>query len=56
MIDPKSNVAKQLAEALKHHQGNLAANQEAANNLERLKQMAARLQEMAEESSDEGDS
>ena len=49
MLDPKSNMAEQLANALLHHQKNLKEQKKAQKNTEMLEQMLEQLEELAEQ-------
>lgn len=49
MFDPNSDIARQLAQALMHHQRNLARNKQAEHDLERLQEMLARAQALADD-------
>ncbi len=44
MLDPESNVAEQLANALKHHQKNLIEKDKAEKNVEALRQLVSELE------------
>ena len=50
MLDPESNVAEQLANALKHHQKNLVEKDKAEKNVEVLRQMVDQLETMSDRS------
>ena len=50
MIDPKSNVAEQLAGALKHHQKNMIETNKARKNVEVLREMVTQLETLSAES------
>ncbi len=50
MLDPESNVAEQLANALKHHQKNLIEKDKAEKNVEVLRQMVDQLETMTDAS------
>ncbi len=53
MLDPESDMAEQLAKAIKHHQKNLGAQDEAERKVEMLRQLVAQLEEMAGAADDE---
>ncbi len=44
MLDPESNVAEQLANALKHHHKNLIEKDTAEKNVEALRQLVTQLE------------
>lgn len=48
MLDPKSNMAEQLANALLHHQKNLKEQKKAQKNMEMLEQMMEQLEDLSE--------
>ncbi len=48
MLDPESDIAEQLANAIKHHQRNLAERDEAEKNVERLRQLVTQLEEISD--------
>ena len=50
MLDPESNVAEQLANALKHHQKNLIEKDKAEKNVEVLRQLVTQLETLTEQS------
>lgn len=50
MLDPKSDVAEQLAHALRHHQKNLVEKDQAEKNVEVLRQLVDQLETMTDES------
>ena len=50
MIDPNSNVAEQLANALKHHQKTLAETNKAQKNVEVLRDLVTRLETLSADS------
>ncbi len=47
MLDPESNLAEQLAHALRHHQKNLVEKDKAEKNIEVLRQMVSELETLA---------
>ena len=51
MLDPESNVAEQLAHALKHHQKNLIEKNKAEKDVEALRQLVSQLETLTEPSS-----
>ncbi len=53
MLDPESDIAEQLANAIRHHQKNLAEQGEAQKNVEALRQMVAQLEELSDESDED---
>ncbi len=54
MLDPESNVAEQLANALKHHQKNLIEKDKAEKNVEVLRQLVTQLETLTEQSNKDG--
>jgi len=54
MLDPKSDVAEQLANALRHHQKNLVEKDQAEKNVEVLRQLVDQLDTMTDESGKAG--
>lgn len=48
MLDPKTNVAEQLADALRHHQKNMVQQQQAEQKAAVLQQMVDQLKEMSD--------
>jgi len=50
MLDPNSDVAEQLANALRHHQKNLVEKDKAEQDVEKLRQMVTQLEAMTGES------
>ena len=50
MLDPESDVAEQLANALRHHQKNLVEKDEAEKKVEVLRQLVGQLEAMSDES------
>lgn len=50
MLDPESDVAEQLAGAIRHHQKNLVDKDKAEKNVEMLRQMVIQLEAMTAES------
>ena len=55
MLDPKSDVAEQLANALRHHQKNLVEKDQAEKNVEVLRQLVDQLETMTDESGKAGE-
>lgn len=49
MLDPESDVAEQLANALRHHQKNLLEKDRAEKDVERLREMMTQLEAMTDE-------
>lgn len=49
MLDPESDVAEQLANALRHHQKNLLEKDRAEKDVERLREMMTQLEAMTNE-------
>ncbi len=47
MLDPESDVAEQLANAIRYHQKNLAEREEAEKNVEKLRQLVTQLEELS---------
>ncbi len=50
MLDPESNVAEQLANALKHHQKNLVEKDKAEKDVEVLRQLVTQLETLTDQS------
>ncbi len=50
MLDPESNFAEQLANALRHHQKNLVEKDKAEKNVEVLRQLVDQLETMSSSS------
>ena len=50
MLDPESNVAEQLANALKHHQKNLIEKDKAEKSVEALRQLVSELETLTDPS------
>ncbi len=50
MIDPQSNMAEQLANALRHHQNNQIESNKAKKNVEVLRDLVAQLESMSTDS------
>ncbi|MEE8500249.1 MAG: hypothetical protein V3S27_06715 [Kiloniellales bacterium] len=50
MLDPESNVAEQLANALRHHQKNLVEKDKAEKNVEVLRQLVDQLETLTDSS------
>ncbi len=48
MLDPESNIAEQLANAIRHHQKNLAEQDKAEKNVEKLRQLVTQLEEISD--------
>ncbi len=53
MLDPESDVAEQLAGAIRHHQKNLADKDKAEKNVEMLRQMVTQLEAMSPKSGED---
>jgi hypothetical protein len=53
MLDPESNVAEQLANAIRHHQKNLVEKDEAEKNVEVLRQLVDQLDTMSDQSGED---
>ncbi len=54
MLDPESDVAEQLAGAIRHHQKNLVEKDKAEKNVEMLRQMVTQLEAMSPKSGEGG--
>ncbi len=50
MLNPESNVAEQLANALRHHQKNLVEKDKAEKNVEALRQLVSQLETLTDPS------
>ncbi len=50
MLDPESNVAEQLANALRHHRKNLIETGKAEKNVEVLRQLVDQLETLSDSS------
>ncbi len=50
MLNPESDIAEQLANALKHHQKNLVEKNQAEKKVETLRQLVTELEALAEDS------
>lgn len=48
MLDPESNIAEQLANAIRHHQKNLVEQDKAEKNVEMLRQLVTQLEEFSD--------
>jgi hypothetical protein len=48
MLDPESNIAEQLADAIRHHQKNLVEQHKANKNVEKLRQLVTQLEEISD--------
>ncbi len=48
MLDPESDIAEQLANAIRHHQKNLAEQDKAEKNVEKLRQLVTQLGEISD--------
>ncbi len=48
MLDPQSNIAEQLANAIRHHQKRLVERDEAEQNVEKLRQLVTQLEEISD--------
>ncbi len=48
MLDPESDIAEQLANAIRHHQKSLAERHEAEKNVEILRQLVTQLEEISD--------
>ncbi len=53
MLDPESNIAEQLADAIRHHQKNLVEQDKAEKNLETLRQLVTQLGEISDGNKDD---
>ena len=56
MLDPQSDIAEQLANAIRHHQKNLAGQDKAEKNVEMLRQLVTQLEGLSDapDKDDEG--
>ena len=48
MLDPESDSAERLANAIRHHQKNLAEQDKAEKNVEKLRQLVTQLEEFSD--------
>ncbi len=53
MLDPESNIAEQLADAIRHHQKNMAEQDKAEKKVEALRQLVTQLEGMSDGSKDD---
>ncbi len=53
MLDPQSDIAEQLANAIRHHQKNLAEQGKAEKNVEMLRQLVTQLEELSDGNKDD---
>ena len=53
MLDPESDIAEQLANAIRHHQKNLAGQDKAEKNVEVLRQLVTQLEELSDGNKDD---
>jgi len=53
MLDPESNIAEQLANAIRHHQKNMAEQDKAEKKVEALRQLVTQLEEISDGSKDD---
>ncbi len=53
MLDPESNIAEQLANAIRHHQKNLAEQDKAEKKVEALRQLVTQLEGISDGSKDD---
>ncbi len=52
MLDPQSDIAEQLANAIRHHQKNLVEQDKAEKNIEMLRQLVTQLEELSDDHKD----
>ena len=55
MLDPESDIAERLANAIRRHQKNLAGQDKAEKNVETLRQLATQLEEISDGNKDDKD-
>jgi len=53
MLDPESDIAEQLANAIRHHQKNLAEQGKAEKKVEALRQLVTQLEEISDGNKDD---
>ncbi len=53
MLDPESDIAEQLANAIRHHQKSLAEQDQAEKNVEKLRQLVTQLEEISDGNKDD---
>lgn len=53
MLDPESDIAEQLANAIRHHQKNLVEQDKAEKNVETLRQRVTQLEEISDGNKDD---
>lgn len=53
MLDPESNIAEQLANAIRHHQKNMAEQDKAEKKVEALRELVTQLEGMSDGSKDD---
>jgi len=53
MLDPESDIAEQLANAIRHHQKNLAEQDKAEKKVEALRELVTQLEGMSDGSKDD---
>ncbi len=53
MLDPQSDIAEQLANAIRHHQKNLVEQDKAEKNVEVLRQLVTQLEELSDGNKDD---
>ena len=53
MLDPQSDIAEQLANAIRHHQKNLVEQDKAEKNVEVLHQLVTQLEEFSDGNKDD---
>ncbi len=53
MLDPESDIAEQLANAIRHHQKNLAEQDKAEKKVETLRQLVTQLEEISDDNKDD---
>ncbi len=53
MLDPESDIAEQLANAIRHHQNNLAEQDKAEKKVEALRQLVTQLEEISDGNKDD---
>lgn len=53
MLDPESDIAEQLANAIRHHQKNLVEQDKAEKNIEVLRQLVTQLEEISDGNKDD---
>lgn len=53
MLDPQSDIAEQLANAIRHHQKNLVEQDKAEKNVEVLRQLVTQLEGLSDQSDED---